>query len=80
METIEDMPNPIEMIIGVTIIVVSFFFFIYLSTKVADYHYRTYKGHQPLYLIYGGIFSLIWYSVMVFIILHLPIFFKVNLI
>ena len=36
---------------------------IYLSTKLADNHYKTYKGNQPLYVIYGLIVTLI-YSVV----------------
>ena len=40
---------------------------IFLSIKVAEWHYKTYKGEQPLFIIYGMIGTMIWGTIMTFI-------------
>jgi hypothetical protein len=37
---------------------------IILSTKVATWHYKTYKGDHPLYIIYSLLGAIIWATVL----------------
>ena len=37
---------------------------VWVSTKIADIHYKTYKGNDPLYLIYGMVAVIIWISLV----------------
>jgi len=38
-----------------------------LSTKIATHHYKTYKGDDPLYIIYGMCAVIIWGTIMIFV-------------
>jgi hypothetical protein len=51
----------------VLIICSTFMGSIFLSIKVAEWHYKTYKGEQPLFIIYGMIGTMIWGTIMTFI-------------
>ncbi len=63
----------ITMLIGTLFFLVvfgSFFGAVFLSSKVAEYHYRTYTGDQPLFLIYGMVSGVIWGYVMMILLIY----------
>jgi len=37
------------------------------GSMCADYHYKTYKGNQPLHIVYGMAAVVLWATVVVFI-------------
>jgi hypothetical protein len=41
----------------------SFMGVLMLSTKIADWHYKTYKGEQPLHILYGMAAGIIWAAI-----------------
>lgn len=41
----------------------SYFLSIWLSEKAAKYHYKSYKGDKPLYVIYGAIFVVVFFGI-----------------
>ena len=47
----------------VFIMFMSFFGMIWLSTKAADYHYRTYEGDAPLYIYYAVLFISVYAAI-----------------
>jgi hypothetical protein len=49
--------------LGVLIIGFSFMGTIWLSTKIADLHYKIKDTEQPLYIIYAAILVLIWVAI-----------------
>jgi hypothetical protein len=47
-----------------TLILLGFFislgFALWLSIKTADYHYKTYTGDQPLYILYAILYVVVY--------------------
>lgn len=37
---------------------------IFLAIKCAEIHYKTYKGEQPLYIIYALIFTILYATIV----------------
>lgn len=53
--------------LGILIVGATLMSTLFLSIKVAEYHYKTYKGEYPLFIIYGMIGIIIWASIITFI-------------
>lgn len=51
--------------IFLTMLLIGFSFMgvLMLSTEIADWHYKTYKGKQPLHILYGMVAVIIWAAI-----------------
>ena len=56
----------------VLIIIFSFGGTVWLSTKVADFHYKYYKGDAPLYFYYAFLFVAIYAAIAFQILCSFP--------
>jgi len=56
------------------VVIIPFLLTIFLTIKIADYHYKTYKGDYPLHIVYF-LFGIIFYM---FIFLLITDLFNIN--
>jgi len=49
------------------VLLYSFFDFILIGMRVAEWRYKTYKGDQPLIMIYGLLFGCTWFPLAIYV-------------